>query len=101
MSKYPKCECSASKFDYFRKRYRNGTLHLMRICPACGKVAQNPMRQSEYDRAWVDGLPILENGIMTETIQSRVEAIQAKLRTHIENRSKRNVSRENHNHHPV
>ena len=50
MSKYPKCECNTKKFDYFRKRYRNKTLHLMRQCPQCGKVAINPMRQDEYDR---------------------------------------------------
>ena len=57
MSKYPKCKCNAKRFDYFRKRYRNGTLHLVRQCPGCGKVAQNPMRQAEYDKIWVDGLP--------------------------------------------
>ena len=86
MSKYPTCECRTTRFDYFRKRYRNGSLHLMRQCPECGKVAQNPMKQQEYDRAWVDGLPVIENGAKP-TIQSRAEAIEAKLRTHIENRT--------------
>ena len=87
MSKFPNCDCQTKKYDYFRKRYRNNTLHLMRQCPQCGKIAQNPMRQDEYDRAWVDGLPVLENGSITPTVQSRVEAIQARLRNHIENRS--------------
>ena len=81
MSKFPNCECQRKKYDYFRKRYRNGSLHLMRRCPQCGKVAQNPMRQDEYDRAWVDGLPVLENGIIKPTVQSRAAAIQARLRT--------------------
>ena len=88
MSKYPKCECRATRFDYFRKLYKNGTLHLMRQCPQCGKVAQNPMKQQEYDRNWIDGLPILTAGVLrSPTIQSRAEAIETKLRTHIENRS--------------
>ena len=87
MSKYPKCLCNTKKFDYFRKRYRNNTLHLMRQCPDCGKVAINPLRQDEYDRAWVDGLPVLENGIMKPTVRSRAEQIQAKLEKHIANRN--------------
>ena len=56
-NKYPKCECGKTRFDYFRKRYRNGTLHLVRQCPEFSKVAQNPMRQQEYDRNWVESLP--------------------------------------------
>ena len=87
MSKYPKCECRTTRFDYFRKQYKNGTLHLMRQCPQCGKVAQNAMRQDEYDRGWVDGLPLMTDGVIQPTIQSRAEAIEAKLRNHIENRS--------------
>ena len=86
MSKYPSCQCGATRFDYFRKRYRNGTLHLMRQCPQCGRIAPNPMKQQEYDRNWVDGLPVMDNGILTPTVQSRAAAIHAKLRTHIENR---------------
>ena len=86
MSKYPNCECQTTRFDYFRKRYRNNTLHLMRQCPQCGKTAQNPMRQDEYDRVWVDGLPVMENGIMKPTVQSRADAIMSKLHNHIENR---------------
>ena len=87
MSKYPQCKCDTKKFDYFRKRYRNKTLHLMRQCPQCGKVAINPMRQDEYDKAWVDGLPILENGRVRQPVPSRAEAIHAKLRDHINNRN--------------
>ena len=87
MSKYPNCECGTKRFDYFRKRYKNNTLHLMRRCPQCQKVAQNPMRQDEYDKNWIDGLPMMENSILKPTVQSRVAAIHAKLRTHIENRS--------------
>ena len=87
MSKYPKCECRVTRFDYFRRRYRNGTLHLVRQCPECGKVAQNPMKQAEYDRNWVEGLPILTAGVLKPSIQSRAEAIETKLRNHIENRS--------------
>ena len=87
MSKYPKCECRTTRFDYFRKRYRNGTLHLVRQCPECGKVAQNPMRQDEYDRGWIDGLPIMTAGVIEQTAESRAEAIQAKLRNHIASRS--------------
>ena len=86
MSKYPKCACGTNGFDYFRKRYRNGTLHLMRRCPECGKVAQKPMRQQEYDRRWVDGLPVIENGAK-QTAQSRADAIQTKLQNHIASRS--------------
>ena len=89
MSKYPNCECPTTKFEYFRKKYRNGSLHLVRQCPQCGKIAQNPMRQDEYDRAWVDGLPIMENGEMKPTVQSRADAIQAKLQDHIANRTQR------------
>ena len=87
MSKYPNCECRTTRFDYFRKRYRNGTSHLVRQCPECGKVAQNPMRQDGYDRNWVSSLPILENGVMKQTVQSRADAIQAKLQNHIASRS--------------
>ena len=86
MSKYPQCECDATRFEYFRRRYRNGTLHLMRRCPQCGRIAPNPMKQQEYDLNWVDGLPVMDNGILKPTVQSRAEAIQARLRTHIENR---------------
>ena len=57
MSKYPACKCNSTRFDYFRRRYRNGTLHQIRRCVSCRKAAQNPMRQDEYDRAWVDSLP--------------------------------------------
>ena len=56
--KHPKCGCSQKRYTYFRKRYRNQTLHLKRRCADCGKTAQNPMRQDEYDRAWVETLPI-------------------------------------------
>lgn len=85
MSKYPKCECRTTRFDYFRKRYKNGTLHLMRQCRECGKVAINPMRQNEYDRNWVDGLSIITDAGLKTTRQSRVDAIKAKLQNHIAN----------------
>ena len=59
----------------------------MRKCPQCGKVAQNPMKTAEYDRNWIDSLPVMENGIMKPTVRSRAEAIQARLRNHIETRN--------------
>ena len=85
-NKHPKCECAQKRYTYFRKRYRNKTLHLIRQCAECGKPAQNPMRQDEYDRSWVENLPIMQNGVMENTAQSRADAIMAKLQKHIENR---------------
>ena len=109
MSKYPQCECRTTKFDYFRKRYKNGTLHMFRKCPSCEKVAQNAMSQSEYDANWVSELPVSENGLIAtpnlqtradtvkskvnpvrsraNPVQSRADQIHAKLQRHIENRS--------------
>ena len=90
MSHYPKCECNTIKYEYFRKRYRNGTLHLMRKCPSCGKIAQNPMPQREYDKGWVDSLPIMTNGVMEyPTPQSKADALMLKLQRHIESRNAR------------
>ena len=86
MSKYPTCPCRSTRFEYSRKRYRNNTLHLMRKCPQCEKVAQNPMRQDEYDRNWIDGLPVMEKGSIEQTVQSRAEQATAKLQNHIANR---------------
>ena len=86
MSKYPACNCRTTRFDYFRKRYRNQTLHLIRRCGSCGKAAQNPMRQDEYDRNWVDTLPVIAKGVIENTPQSRADGILAKLQNHIENR---------------
>ena len=108
-SKHPNCECKEKRFDYFRKRYRNQTLHLIRRCAECGKAAQNPMRQDEYDRAWVESLPVMVNGVMEppvqpkaepvrstrnpsvrspkNRVQTRADAIQAKLQRHIESRT--------------
>ena len=93
MSKFPNCLCGTTRFDYFRKRYRNGTLHLMRRCPQCEKVAQNPMPKREYDRAWVDGLPVIENGSIEQTVQSRAEQATAKLQNHIANREQNGHSK--------
>ena len=107
MSKYPTCQCAQKRYDYFRKRYRNGTLHLIRRCTSCGKPAQNPMRQHEYDRTWVESLPVMANGVREQPVQSRAEpmrstsqpvkpesrvqsradAIQEKLSRHIQNRT--------------
>ena len=86
MSKYPSCNCGATRFDYFRKRYRNLSLHLVRQCPQCGKVGANPLRQEEYDRNWIDGLPVIGSGIPKPTGQSRAEQATAKLQNHILNR---------------
>ena len=107
MSKHPKCECETKCYTYFRKRYRNQTLHLIRQCAECGKTAQNPMRQDEYDRSWVESLPVMADGVLEQPVQSRAEpmrsraqsvkpksrvqsradAIQAKLQRHIQSRS--------------
>ena len=85
-NKHPKCECAQKRYTYFRKRYRNQTLHLIRRCTSCGKPAQNPMRQDEYDRNWIDGLPVIGIPLPKPTVQSRAEQATAKLQNHIENR---------------
>ena len=72
MSKYPTCNCRATRFEYFLKRYRNQTLHLIRRCAECGKASQNPMRQDEYDRSWVESLPVMVNGVIEQPVQSKV-----------------------------
>ena len=87
MSKYPTCECNITKYEYFRKRYKNGTLHLMRKCPSCGKIAQNPMPHREYDKGWVDSLPIMTNGVMEQTIQGKADALMLKLQNYINTRN--------------
>ena len=69
-SKHPNCECKEKRYEYFRKRYRNQTLHLIRRCAECGKAAQNPMRQDEYDRSWVESLPVMANGVMEHPVQN-------------------------------
>ena len=102
-SKHPNCECETKKYTYFRKRYRNQTLHLIRQCAECGKAAQNPMRQDEYDRSWVESLPVMAEGVMEQPVksmesrrpapktktrvQSRADAIMAKLQKHIGTRN--------------
>ena len=101
--KYPKCECKETRFDYLRRRYKNGTLHMFRKCPQCGKVAQNAMRQDEYDANWIEALPVMTNGVMEQSVQamqsrrpaqkpgkpvqSRADAIHQKLQRHIETRN--------------
>ena len=99
MSKHPNCQCGTPRFEYFRKRYRNNTLHLLRKCPQCGKIAQNPLRQDEYDRTWVESLQIERDGVMEQPVQSRIpapkpkprvqsraDAIMKKLQNHIHSR---------------
>ena len=106
-SKHPNCECETKRYNYFLKRYRNQTLHLIRRCAECGKTAQNPLRQDEYDRTWVESLPVMANGVREQPVQSRAEpmrstsqpvkpesrvqsradAIQEKLSRHIQNRT--------------
>lgn len=103
-TKYPKCECETKRYSYFRRRYRNGTLHLMRKCEECGKTGQNAMRVVDYDTNWVDTLPIVDKGVTSEPmqnanpvqrikpvqnmkpVQSRADRIHAKLQRHIANR---------------
>ena len=85
-NKHPKCQCGTTRFEYFRKRYRNNTLHLLRKCPRCGKIAQNPLPQREYDAQWIDTLPVMTDGVLEHTPQSRADAIMEKLQNHIENR---------------
>ena len=72
-------------------------------CTSCVNVlivarfAINPMRQNEYDQTWVDGLPVMENGdLMKPTVQSRADAIMAKLHNHIENRKLTDDNRQQH-----
>ena len=57
--KYPNCDCGVQKYEYFRRHYRNGSDHLFRRCPECGRVAQSPMKQNDYDRNWIQSLPLL------------------------------------------
>ena len=105
MSKYPNCNCGTTRFDYLRKRYKNGTLHLVRRCATCQAIAQNAMRQDDYDKRWVESLPVMRNGVTEHSVQnanpvqtakpmrranpvqSRADAIQAKLQRHIQNRT--------------
>ena len=87
MSKYPACDCPVTRYQYHRKRYKNGTLHLMRQCPQCGKIAQNPMPQRDYDKNWVDTLPIMQDGVVEHTAQSRADAAMARLQNHIASRN--------------
>ena len=105
MSKYPQCECKTTRFSYFRRRYRNGSLHLLRKCEACGKTGQNAMTQADYDANWVDTLPIVEpDGTghsvkpnlqsradvvksRANPVQSRADAIHEKLQRHIQKRN--------------
>ena len=102
-SKHPKCDCGTKKYDYFKKIYRNGTLHMFRKCPSCQKVAQNAMSQGDYDANWVNELPVSKNGVMEQPVQSmqsrrpaqkpgnrvqsRADAIMAKLQKHIGTRN--------------
>ena len=104
-NKHPNCECRNTKYDYFRKRYRNGTLHLMRKCAACGKVAQNAMRIADYDANWIETLQIVDKGVRSDPVQnakpvqtekpmrrenpvqSRADQIHEKLQRHIQNRT--------------
>ena len=102
-SKHPNCPCRTTKYDYFRRRYRNGTLHLWRKCQECGKTGQNALQQQDYDPQWINTLQIMENGVMEQPeqpraepvrltkpknrVQSRADAIQEKLSRHIQNRS--------------
>ena len=76
-SKHPNCGCAQKRYEYFLKRYRNQTLHLIRRCAECGKTAQNPMRQDEYDRSWVESLPVMENCVMEQPVQSRAEPVRS------------------------
>ena len=111
-NKHPKCECGTTRFSYFRRRYKNGTFHMFRKCPSCQKVAQNALRQDEYDANWVSELPVSENGVMEQPVQSRaerstrqsvkpknrvqsrVDAIHAKLQRHIESRNTKHAETE-------
>ena len=111
-NKHPACECQEKRYSYFRRRYRNGTLHLLRKCEACGKIAPNAKTQQDYDKNWVDTLPIVEpdgtghsvkpplksradtvksrfNPVQSRAtpVQSRADAVHEKLRRHIENRT--------------
>ena len=106
-SKYPNCECKEKRFDYLRRRYKNGTLHMFRKCPSCQKVAQNAMRTADYDVNWIETLQIVSTDGRSEPVQtqkqmghlthqktgcqpkvqSRADQIHAKLQRHIQRRT--------------
>ena len=47
-------------------------------------------KKDEYDRNWIDGLPIVAKGVIVSHPQSsRAEAIQTKLQNHITARNAR------------
>ena len=70
MSKYPNCNCGTTRFDYLRKRYKNGTLHLVRRCATCKAIAQNAMRQEDYCKRWVESLEVIDKGVTSEPVQN-------------------------------
>ena len=62
-SKYPNCECKEKRFDYLRRRYKNGTLHMFRI------------------------ILVLPHGVIKPNLQSRADAAMTKLQRHIQKRN--------------
>ena len=94
-TKYPACACAPKRYTYYRRRNRNGTLHLIRKCRACHKAAQNAMRKADYPTEWVNALDIIETrstgqiGAIVQNanpVQTRANQIHAKLQRHIANR---------------
>ena len=84
-SKHPTCPCTQKRYEYFLKRYRNKTLHLIRRCAECGKPAQNAMTQADYDVNWINTLPIIETDgtghSVKPTLQSRADTVQPRAKT--------------------
>ena len=96
-TKYPACACAPKRYTYYRRRNRNGTLHLIRKCRACHTIARNAMRTSDYPTEWVNALEIVatvDTGQMRASMQNanpmqtRANQIHAKLQRHIANRAK-------------
>lgn len=44
---FPKCTClvSGPVYDFQRKIFKNGRLHVYRFCRTCGAIAQSPVKR--------------------------------------------------------
>ena len=92
-NKYPNCQCETKRYSYFRRRYRNGTLHMFRKCASCDAVAQNAMTQQDYEKNWVDTLPVMKNGVMEQSVQPKAEPVRSTRKPSVRSPKSRAQSR--------